>query len=94
MGHGDRLAVVDGNYPARSLHPLTITVAGADTTHVIRAITTLLPIDDFSSPAVQFMTPDNQPEEMFPVHIEVLECLERAEQRTIPAVGVERGGLL
>lgn len=53
MGHGDRLAIVDANFPgtamARRLHQLP----GIDAPGVLAAVLTLLPLDDFvADPAV------------------------------------------
>ena len=53
MGHGDRIAIVDANFPgtanARRLHE----TPGIDAGAVLRAILSLLPLDDFiPDPAV------------------------------------------
>src|SRR6478752_3185261 len=62
MGHGDRLAVVDRNFPAYAgrlpVQPLPgLTIPGA-----LRAILALLPVDTFEDPPVHFMTPDGEPD--------------------------------
>lgn len=47
MGHGDAIAIVDANFPAASVHPRVIRLAGADAVAVLRAVLTVLPIDTF-----------------------------------------------
>jgi L-fucose mutarotase len=68
MGHGDELAVVDANYPARALHQRCIELPGVDTSQALAAITSVFPVDDFVSPAVWRMTPDGEPGATFGVH--------------------------
>jgi L-fucose mutarotase len=51
MGHGDELAVVDANFPAASLGPPVIELAGAGAPEALGAILTLLPIDLQAEPA-------------------------------------------
>ncbi len=45
LGHGDLLAVVDANFPARKLGRRVVRVAGADAPSVARAIFTVAPAD-------------------------------------------------
>jgi L-fucose mutarotase len=53
MGHGDRIAIVDANFPAAANARRLIRMAGNDAGAVLRAILTVLPIDDFEpDPAV------------------------------------------
>ena len=55
MGHGDRIAIVDANFPAGSragrVHYLPGLAAGA----VLRAVLSLLPLDDFIDDAAVTM---------------------------------------
>ncbi len=90
MGHGDRLAVVDRNFPAYArnlpVHPLPgLTIPGA-----LRAVLALLPVDTFEDPPVHFMTPDGEPETRFQVHDEALATMSELEGRPIAGRGVER----
>lgn len=53
MGHGDELAIVDGNYPGASAGPRLVRADGHSATDLLDAILTLLPLDDFvPDPAV------------------------------------------
>jgi L-fucose mutarotase len=90
MGHGDRLAVVDRNFPAYAghlpVHPLPgLTIPGA-----LRAVLALLPVDTFEDPPVHFMTPDGKPGTRFEVHEEALATMSEIEGRPIAGRGVER----
>ena len=90
MGHGDRLAVVDRNFPAYAgrlpVHPLPgLTIPGA-----LRAILALLPVDTFKDPPVHFMTPDGEPDARLEVHDEALATMSEIEGRSIAGHGVER----
>ena len=53
MGHGDRIAIVDANYPAHGHGKRVITLPGIDAAAVLRAVLSLLPLDSFvDDPAV------------------------------------------
>ena len=62
LGHGDRIAVVDRNYPAYTNVGTVHEIAAADTLEVLRAICTMLPIDTFQQPAVWQMVSDGAAE--------------------------------
>jgi len=47
MGHGDEIAIVDGNYPGASAGPLLIRADGHSATDLLEAVLSLMPLDDF-----------------------------------------------
>ena len=51
MGHGDEIAIVDANFPAASLGPAVIDLAGAAAPEALAAILTLFPVDTVALPA-------------------------------------------
>ena len=51
MGHGDRIAVVDANFPATALARRLIPIPGNDATAVLRAVLSLLPVDELADEA-------------------------------------------
>ena len=66
MGHGDRIAIVDANFPGTSSASRVHHLAGVDAGAVLRAVLSVLPIDDFIADAAVTMQvvgdPDNIPE--------------------------------
>ncbi|RAH99242.1 ribose ABC transporter [Acuticoccus sediminis] len=69
MGHGDRIVLVDANFPGTSVAAATVTGnvirCDASAPEALRAILTLLPLDTFEpNPAVGMLTvgdPDDKP---------------------------------
>lgn len=61
MGHGDRLAIVDRNYPAHSSCARVHHLPGVDTAAAARAILQLFPVDDVDAPAAFRITPVGDP---------------------------------
>src|SRR5579871_869442 len=47
MGHGDRIAVVDANFPAVSHAKRLVMLPGAKAPAVMEAILSVMPLDDF-----------------------------------------------
>jgi L-fucose mutarotase len=59
MGHGDRLAIVDANFPSASCAKRLVRLDGVSATDVLQAILTLFPIDDFVPNPVGVMGPSS-----------------------------------
>ncbi len=55
MGHGDRIAIVDANFPAASCGRRVHWLPGLDAAAVLRAVLSLLPLDDFVDDAAVTM---------------------------------------
>src|SRR5215469_1511744 len=55
MGHGDRIALVDANFPALSHAKRLIELPGIATPAVLEAVLSVLPIDDFEPDPVSVM---------------------------------------
>jgi L-fucose mutarotase len=55
MGHGDRLAVVDANFPALSHARRLVALPGTTAPAVLEAILSVLPVDDFEPHPVSVM---------------------------------------
>ena len=66
MGHGDELVLADANFPAASLARRLIRLEGADGPRALRAILSVMPLDDFAEMACARMQvvddPDAEPE--------------------------------
>jgi len=89
MGHGDEIAIVDGNYPgvehARPADPprWPWPYYGA------RWVLSVLPIDDFVPEAIFRSTVKAERDKLDPVHEEMIDCCARHEphQTVVPLVG-------
>ena len=95
MGHGDELAVVDRNFPARSVAMETqsgrlITLGGMDAPSAIGGILELMPLDTFVESPLAWMDPVDQPGTILPVHADVLAACHRAEGRQVAHAVIER----
>lgn len=90
MGHGDRLAIVDANYPAAARHSRVHPLFGATTLDATRAVVALFPLDDFVEPAALRMVPDGDPSFRSAAHDAIDAELTRSEGRPVRAAAVER----
>lgn len=63
MGHGDMLAIVDANYPALASARRLVRADGIDAVRMLRAVVSVLPIDDFVAPAAWRMAVVGAPDE-------------------------------
>lgn len=95
MGHGDDLAIVDGNHPAETIARATtsgrlVRLPGVAMERAAAAILTLLPIDDFVVDPVRRMEVVGAPEEIPPVQRAVQAVVDRSAGAPLPMVGLER----
>lgn len=78
MGHGDEIAIVDGNYPAQAHAQRLIRADGLTMDRVLSAVLSVLPLDaDVARPAARACNPD-QPQCPDPVHHSIERILEAA----------------
>ncbi|SSC68056.1 RbsD/FucU family protein [Ciceribacter selenitireducens] len=89
MGHGDEIAVVDGNYPALEHARRLVRLDGHGIVAVINAILGLMPIDDFVPEAIFRSTVGADAERLDPIHQQMIACCARhePERRVVPLVG-------
>ncbi len=88
MGHGDELAIVDGNYPASADARRLVRADGHGLIEVIDAVLAVLPVDDFVPQALFRASRNGDPAERDPVHDEIAAvCARRAPGRQIVALG-------
>lgn len=71
MGHGDEIALVDGNYPALTDARRLIRADGLSLIPMLRAILSILPIDTAVPQAIFRAVNATHPETPDPVHSEV-----------------------
>lgn len=91
MGHGDEIAIVDGNYPGVEHARRLIRLDGLPLVPVLNAILSVMPIDDFVEEAIFRSTYRQERDRLEPVHSEIIECCARHEpERTVvPLVGAD-----
>ena len=96
MGHGDELAVVDANFPAdsvarRTAHGRVVPLSGVSMPEAVRAILTLLPLDDFvGTPVRRMAAADNAPDDLPEAQREVQAVIDRAAGRPWPTGALAR----
>lgn len=95
MGHGDDIVVCDINHPAAAIARTTgygqlIDLTGCDIPRALRAITSLMPVDDFVAAPVFRMQIVDDPERQLPLFSTVQRIVEEAEQRPIVVEALER----
>ena len=79
MGHGDEIAIVDGNYPAESAGPEIIRAHGHTATRILEAVLSVLPLDEFvPDPAIRMQVVGN-PDQLEPVMEEFQSIILRHE---------------
>ena len=87
MGHGDRIALVDANYPGTRGRRL-IHLPGLSTPRVLQAVLSVLPIDTFVADPCAVMQVVGDPGAEPPVVAEMNAAL--AKRGAKPAMGLER----
>jgi len=95
MGHGDDLAFVDGNHPARAIANATtsgvlVTLPGLSMERAARAILSVYPLDNFVTDPVRRMEVVGDEKLIPPVQQGVQAEIDRAAGRFTPLVGIER----
>ncbi|MGR9169763.1 RbsD/FucU domain-containing protein [Rhizobium sp. KDH_Rht_773_N] len=89
MGHGDEIAIVDGNYPGVEHARRLIRLDGHHLIPVLDAVLSVLPIDDFVNEAIFRSTVKAERDRLDPVHEEMIACCARhePEREVFPLVG-------
>lgn len=87
MGHGDEIAIVDGNYPALTDARRLVRADGHHLIPVLRAILSVLPIDEAVPQAIFRAVNARSPDRPDPVHVEIEDaCRELAAGHAVNAV--------
>lgn len=89
MGHGDEIAIVDGNYPGIEHARRLIRLDGHHLIPVLDAVLSVLPIDDFVEEAIFRSTVKSERDKLDPVHEEMIACCAKHEpdRQVIPLIG-------
>ncbi|MGR9468393.1 RbsD/FucU family protein [Rhizobium leguminosarum] len=89
MGHGDEIAIVDGNYPGVEHARRLIRLDGHHLIPVLNAVLSVLPIDDFVAEAIFRSTVKAERDKLDLVHEEMIDCCARHEphRQVVPLIG-------
>jgi L-fucose mutarotase len=87
-GHGDRIAIVDANFPAARLARRLVMLPGSAAPRVLEAVLSVLPLDTFEPDPVAVMQVVNEPDAMPPPVAEFRTVL--ARHAAPPPVALER----
>ncbi|MEZ5666765.1 MAG: RbsD/FucU family protein [Alphaproteobacteria bacterium] len=79
MGHGDDIAIVDGNFPAATMGRRLIRMDGHSATRVLDAVLSVMPLDTFVETAAWRMEVVDDPSAVPPICTEFQDCIDRAE---------------
>ena len=90
MGHGDEIAIVDGNYPAQEHARRLVRADGLLLIPLLDAILQVVPVDDFVPEALFRASVKGDPASTDPVHDEIEEvCRRRAANFKLLALSGE-----
>ena len=93
MGHGDEIAIVDGNYPAVAHARRLIRLDGLTLIPVIDAVLSVLPVDYFIDGSLFRSTVGDSADDFDEVHHQIVKiCKKYLPKKTSSSTG--RGGLL
>lgn len=89
MGHGDEIALVDTNFPAYAMNARIIHMPGIDAPRAVRAVLSLMPLDDFvECPAATMASPN--PADAAPINALFQAECDAAEGRKMAIEGIDR----
>ena len=91
MGHGDEIAIVDGNYPGVEHARRLVRLDGVALIPALNAVLSVMPIDDFVEEAIFRSTFRQERDTLEPVHREIIDCCTAHEpnRAVVPLVGAD-----
>ena len=90
MGHGDDIAIVDGNFPSASNAKRLVRADGHSATEVLRAVLHVMPIDDLRPDPVRVMEVSEDPTSVPPIVGEFERIASESERRSLRARALPR----
>src|SRR5688500_5329828 len=90
MGHGDALVLADANYPASSTAQRLIRMDGASMEQALRAVLSVLPIDDFEPMPLVSMQVVGKPDLVPPIVREMQHLVDRVVPGAPQIAALER----
>lgn len=90
MGHGDDIAIVDGNFPSASNAKRLVRADGHSATEMLRAVLHVMPIDDLRPDPIRVMEVTEDPTSVPPIVGEFERIAAEAERRALRASALPR----
>ncbi|HEV2557729.1 MAG TPA: RbsD/FucU domain-containing protein [Microvirga sp.] len=90
MGHGDDIAIVDGNFPADAMARRLVRLDGVSATAALDAILSVMPLDDFVPEAAWRMEVVGDPGAEQPIFDEFRAVIARRESPAMTLGALER----
>lgn len=86
MGHGDEIALVDGNYPAETDARKLVRADGHGVIAILNAILSIMPIDEFVPESIFRAVNAKTPDKPDPIHSAMEACCSKwePEQKVVP----------
>jgi L-fucose mutarotase len=90
MGHGDALVLADANYPASSTAQRLVRMDGASLLQALRAVLSVLPVDDFEPMPLVSMQVVGKPDVLPPIVRDMQQLVDRVVPGSPQITAVER----
>ncbi len=90
MGHGDELIIVDANFPSAANAKRLVRLDGVDAPCALRAVLSLMPLDDFVEAPVAFMAVVGDPTAVPEITREFQKIAEEAEGKPLTVERIDR----
>jgi len=90
MGHGDEIAIVDGNYPATSNANRLVRLDGTDASQSLGAVLSVLPLDSYVKAPANSMQVVGKPREIPPAVADFQSIVDRRSGFPVKIGRIER----
>jgi L-fucose mutarotase len=90
MGHGDELTITDGNFPAESCSNRIERLAGVSATQALRAILSVMPLDDYVASPARTMQVVGKPDAVPEIVAEFQRIIDQTADNPARIASVER----
>jgi L-fucose mutarotase len=90
MGHGDEIAIVDANFPAKSNARRLIRLDGVDASQTLAALLSVLPLDSFVKAPANGMQVVGKPKEIPPAIADFQKLVDRSAGFPVRIGRIER----
>jgi L-fucose mutarotase len=90
MGHGDEIVIADGSFPAQTLAKRLICMEAADLPRMLKAVLSVMPVDESEPDPVVGMEVIGEPDAIVPAHEAIQNALDTLPDAAIKLTRVER----